>query len=128
MIDEMTDYLINYITNECYKFTRQKMKKNSCMWKVIDDRNMGEIYDTRTVIKSLLKELFCNIRHDITGLFNIESIVLEVYNYITSKEGIIISPIDKIWKTSEKLQKPTKINDNLRNPIKKQAVQIVPTT
>ena len=104
MIDEMTESLINYITNECYKFTRQKMKKNSCMWKVIDDRNMGEIYDTRTVIKSLLKELFCNIRHDITGLFNIESIVLEVYNYITSKEGIIISPIDKIWKTSEVLQ------------------------
>ena len=86
MIDVMTDSLLSYIVNECYKFTRQKMKKNSCMWKVIDDRNMGEIYDTRTVITSLLKELFCNIRRDIIGLFNVESIVLEVYNYITSKE------------------------------------------
>ena len=103
-ITNITDKIVTYVFTECCKFTKQKMKKNSCMWNVGTSSDMY-VYSTRCVVESLLMDLFTNICEDIVGLFKIDHFVDEVYKYLVSKEGIIISYDDDVWKFNEQMQK-----------------------
>ena len=71
----------------------------------ITDKIVTYVYSTRCVVESLLMDLFTNICEDIVGLFKIDHFVDEVYKYLVSKEGIIISYDDDVWKFNEQMQK-----------------------
>ena len=104
IISDITDHIMEYIFDQCYLFTKQKMKKNSCMWMIINNKPSYN-YDTRYVINSLLFELFCEIRNNVSELFNVEHFVSVIYQYLLYKDSIVFNLSDKNWDKSDQMKK-----------------------
>ena len=62
-------------------------------------------YDTRSVINSLLYELFCETRNNIYELFNVEHFVSVIYQYLLYKDSIVFNLSDKNWVISDQMKK-----------------------
>ena len=104
IISDITDHIMEYIFDQCYLFTKQKMKKNSCMWMIVNNKTSYN-YDTRSVINSLLYELFCETRNNIYELFNVEHFVSVIYQYLLYKDSIVFNLSDKNWVISDQMKK-----------------------
>ena len=85
-------------------FYQTKNEKNSCMWMIVNNKTSYN-YDTRSVINSLLYELFCETRNNIYELFNVEHFVSVIYQYLLYKDSIVFNLSDKNWVKSDQMKK-----------------------